>query len=126
MYYVKKTKDNIFVVGKGEGINWQPDSEHTTLAEASQEAAYMNGNPRPYKEESSGEISKPECDPNKPAFSNSSSVGDWEEGLTKREYFALHILSGLFADRELSGLDISTMAEHAVCQADALIKALNE
>jgi hypothetical protein len=49
-----------------------------------------------------------------------------EDGLTKREYFAAMAMQGLCANQHpLTSHDNREIANYAVCQADALIEALN-
>ena len=63
-------------------------------------------------------------DPNDLAFPY-PSTSKMDKGLTKREYFALHILEGLLSGRS-SLFSASGLIEDAVDYADALIKRLNE
>lgn len=58
------------------------------------------------------------------AFPYRYSETDWEEGLTKREYFAAMAMQGLLANEYLSSTD--RLEKHAVEHADRLIKALNK
>jgi hypothetical protein len=49
-----------------------------------------------------------------------------KETISKREYFALHILNGLMSNDNSSVYDIEQLTSGAVGIADALIKKLNE
>lgn len=68
----------------------------------------------------------------KPAFYNPNSFsmqGDDGIGLTKREYFAAQIVSGLSANRwtlESGNYTYEQIAEMAVRQTDALLEALSK
>jgi hypothetical protein len=49
-----------------------------------------------------------------------------KETISKREYFALHILNGLMSNDNSSEYDMKELTSGAVGIADALIKKLNE
>lgn len=55
-------------------------------------------------------------------------TGHIEPGLTKREYFAIHIMQGLHACRPggFQEIDYDWFSEKAVRFADALLKELNK
>lgn len=60
-----------------------------------------------------------------PAFPLGKQLGN--TGLTKREYFAIHILSGMSSNQDLANrLTIQKMAKHAIRTADVLIQGLEE
>lgn len=60
-----------------------------------------------------------------PAFSTESHQrGTINEGLTKREYAAIHILAGMVSGGRNGMLSKVEQAEHAVRRADALFEAL--
>lgn len=62
------------------------------------------------------------CYPNMPAFASEHSFG-----LTKREYFASIILSGLVAEKKGSYLEsFDDFTQAAIKFADVLIKNLNQ
>ena len=48
------------------------------------------------------------------------------EGLTKREYFAVKILQGLVSNSRIAQEDVISMLELAVTYSDALIYQLNK
>lgn len=56
------------------------------------------------------------------AFACASDYG-YQQGLTKREYFAAMVMQGLMACPDISG-SREIIAEESVKQADALLKAL--
>lgn len=43
MYYVKNSEPGLWTVGAGSGQDWDPVSDHGSLQEAEDKAAYMNG-----------------------------------------------------------------------------------
>ena len=51
--------------------------------------------------------------------------GDNHDYMTIREYFAVHILSGLMSDEKYGDMSIESCCEDAVVMADGLIDALN-
>lgn len=54
-------------------------------------------------------------------------IRDNQDGLTKREYFASQIFSGIMSDGErVAETHLLIYASHAVALADALIEALNQ
>lgn len=66
-------------------------------------------------------------------FSREEEVGDYghrvpkfQDGLTKREYFAAMAMQGLCSNPEYVQLGPTQIAEHAVTQADKLIEELNK
>jgi hypothetical protein len=61
-----------------------------------------------------------------PATAHNNGMA-YNEGLTKREYFAAMAMQGLFAAQHasVSGVDNEWTAKTAANAADALIKALN-
>jgi hypothetical protein len=65
-------------------------------------------------------------EPNQAAFAYFNEMNSWQTGLTKREYFALHILNGLMSNDNSSEYDMEELTSGAVGIADALIKKLNE
>jgi len=51
----------------------------------------------------------------------------WEQGLTKREYFAALAMQGLLANRDNAPVsDFKYAAKYSLQMADALIEALNQ
>jgi hypothetical protein len=66
------------------------------------------------------------CFPADPAFPILREENDVFLGLTKREYFAAHILQGLCADPELGEVSALELSRKAVEFADYLITRLNK
>ncbi|MBW4680195.1 MAG: hypothetical protein KME19_08930 [Microcoleus vaginatus WJT46-NPBG5] len=68
------------------------------------------------------------------AFAASAPEGaDWQEGLSKREYFAIKIMGAIISNRGISTANIEGMegharnvATHALIYADALMEALSK
>lgn len=64
------------------------------------------------------------CDPNGVVNTYVNSAGETFRGLTKREYFALHLMSaGIIADPG-NAVDLALQARVAIKAADALVSAL--
>lgn len=60
---------------------------------------------------------------NDSAFPNKDAYGFLHYGLTKREYMAIQLMSGLLSDGETSP---NSAAEHAVVAVDLLLIELNK
>ena len=58
-------------------------------------------------------------------FGRYLNAGDFVPGLTKREYFAAMAMQGMVSHPEIGMNEYSNIAEMAIKQANALIKALN-